>query len=608
MLGANRHRKRLETLAPADDVPDTGDWEQVAEDCRKALRRNGRDARLLIRYGIALKTLNDLPAAEIALRGAIAADPAIAEAHQRLGELLIIENRADEAAASFRRALALDGSLMAVSRTLADLDRQRAMKAVESDDEDDRRPDAGGKDEPRKQLVERSGLFDEAWYLERYPEAAETGMSALDHYLAFGWAEGLEPGPLTDAAGYLARYPEVAAAQSNPLLHFILAGAFQGRSCLTGGYERELILGSTLFDAAWYQANNPDIGPTDALDHYIDTGAAEGRAPGPLFDARDYLRRNPRVAAARGNPLLQYILCGAGRGRAVRSVDREAEKALIAASGCFDRRAYRAAYRDVATGDLDPLDHYIAQGAAEGRSSGSRFDAAGYLARTPDVAAAGANPLFNHLLAEALRCPIRLPDRSDEKSIIVQSELFDPAWYLKRRPEAGKRYADPLDHYLDCPAAEASPPCADFDTRDYLARYPEIAQAGFEPLLHYIVLGTAEHRMIFSIERSRDRAIIAASTLFDADWYRHTYSDVAAAGLDPIDHYIGRGARQGRNPGPHFDAGDYVEKNPDVSAANANPLLHYLAVGKAEGRRIRSLGRRRRRALRVWSGWPAGPD
>jgi hypothetical protein len=33
-----------------------------------------------------------------------------------------------------------------------------------------------------------------------------------------------------------------------------------------------------------------------------------------------------------------------------------------------------------------------------------------------------------------------------------------------------------------------------------------------------------------------------------------------------------------------FDTGDYLAANPDVAAAGVNPLLHYLALGIHEGR------------------------
>ena len=62
------------------------------------------------------------------------------------------------------------------------------------------------------------------------------------------------------------------------------------------------------------------------------------------------------------------------------------------------------------------------------------------------------------------------------------------------------------------------------------------------------------------------------------------YSDVAAAGVDPLDHYLLQGASEGRRPQLLLDGDWYRQKNPDVG--NMNPLVHYVRVGRAEGRRI----------------------
>ena len=78
--------------------------------------------------------------------------------------------------------------------------------------------------------------------------------------------------------------------------------------------------------------------------------------------------------------------------------------------------------------------------------------------------------------------------------------------------------------------------------------------------------------------------LLRSSGLFDLDWYRKTYPDVAAAGLDPVEDYLSSGAAQGRNPNPFFDSAWYLEANPDVREAGINPLLHYLASGAAGGR------------------------
>lgn len=54
-----------------------------------------------------------------------------------------------------------------------------------------------------------------------------------------------------------------------------------------------------------------------------------------------------------------------------------------------------------------------------------------------------------------------------------------------------------------------------------------------------------------------DLAIIQRSGLFDPDWYRVTYPDVAASGLTSEHHYLRYGFRLGRNPGPTFSSRYY---------------------------------------------------
>ena len=77
------------------------------------------------------------------------------------------------------------------------------------------------------------------------------------------------------------------------------------------------------------------------------------------------------------------------------------------------------------------------------------------------------------------------------------------------------------------------------------------------------------------------------SLLFDTDWYRSQYPDVAAAGLDPIRHFFDNGAREGRNPNAFFETSWYVSTNADVAASMMNPFLHYLLYGAREGRKAK---------------------
>lgn len=78
-------------------------------------------------------------------------------------------------------------------------------------------------------LLSSSGFFDEAWYLEKYPDVLEAGIDPVMHYLRYGAAEGRNPSPKFNTLFYLASNPDIAAAQINPLLHYVQFGRDEGR-------------------------------------------------------------------------------------------------------------------------------------------------------------------------------------------------------------------------------------------------------------------------------------------------------------------------------------------------------------------------------------------
>jgi hypothetical protein len=85
-------------------------------------------------------------------------------------------------------------------------------------------------------------------------------------------------------------------------------------------------------------------------------------------------------------------------------------------------------------------------------------------------------------------------------------------------------------------------------------------------------------------KRRRDREAIAASNLFDRDWYLNQNPDVRATRLDPIEHYLRSASSDGRNPNPLFDRTWYLAQYPDVRSAGLDPLVHYVRYGGFEGR------------------------
>jgi len=81
-----------------------------------------------------------------------------------------------------------------------------------------------------------------------------------------------------------------------------------------------------------------------------------------------------------------------------------------------------------------------------------------------------------------------------------------------------------------------------------------------------------------------DLALVRGTELFDVAWYLASNPDVAAAGIDPAEHYLRHGAYEGRDPSPRFASRHYLDTYPDVAAVGMNPLVHYLRHGRAEGR------------------------
>ncbi|MDX2102806.1 MAG: hypothetical protein SF002_09730 [Alphaproteobacteria bacterium] len=75
------------------------------------------------------------------------------------------------------------------------------------------------------------------------------------------------------------------------------------------------------------------------------------------------------------------------------------------------------------------------------------------------------------------------------------------------------------------------------------------------------------------------------NSLFQTSSYLSSNPDVRAAGIDPLDHYLAFGAREGRVL-TDFNASAYTAANADVRLAGVNPLEHALQFGFSEGRAV----------------------
>ena len=181
--------------------------------------------------------------------------------------------------------------------------------------------------------------------------------------------------------------------------------------------------------------------------------------------------------------------------------------------------------------------------------------------------------------------------------LLVAALDFD--FYRQAHPDLTYADVDPPGHYGQSGWREGRDPAPWFSTDAYLARHPDVAAANVNPFVHYLTLGYREGREVAPSSRAEDYYAMIAGTgavrispddraaaaeWFDADYYLAMNPDVAAAGGDPLDHFLRSGWREGRDPSYDFSMADYLELNPDVAASGGHPFIHYVTRGRTEGR------------------------
>lgn len=81
-----------------------------------------------------------------------------------------------------------------------------------------------------------SVLFDTAYYRRRLPQ----GLDPALHYAVIGEALGWRPSPAFDPDYYVERYPDIAQSGLSPLLHYERHGRFEGRRAVSAADRLEL--------------------------------------------------------------------------------------------------------------------------------------------------------------------------------------------------------------------------------------------------------------------------------------------------------------------------------------------------------------------------------
>ena len=194
--------------------------------------------------------------------------------------------------------------------------------------------------------------------------------------------------------------------------------------------------------------------------------------------------------------------------------------------------------------------------------AGRWFDATWYLARNPDVAQVGIEPMAHYR-------------RYGESEGRQPSPWFDPAWYRAAYDIPDDQ--SPLDHFLAHRDSGAFLP----STALYLVpRSDPWRGTEGDPFDRYLTdMETPERELLPDLD------LLRAAGLIDAAYFDINPTDPFERELDPVLHYRRFGWWRGFRPSTGFDPEWYAETNDDVRRLRLNPLTHYILEGEAADRR-----------------------
>ena len=116
-----------------------------------------------------------------------------------------------------RRGLVLNGAIVSISENV-EMSQISSLKIVH-----------GQLDESQINAISRSGLFDCAWYKNKYLNYSNSSGDCFEHFISFGIHNDYSPGPYFDVRYYLSSNPDLKKEECCPLLHYIAFGKSEGR-------------------------------------------------------------------------------------------------------------------------------------------------------------------------------------------------------------------------------------------------------------------------------------------------------------------------------------------------------------------------------------------
>ncbi|MFD1824939.1 rhamnan synthesis F family protein [Mumia zhuanghuii] len=155
------------------------------------------------------------------------------------------------------------------------------------------------------------------------------------------------------------------------------------------------------------------------------------------------------------------------------------------------------------------------------------------------------------------------------REFLASSGWFDATWYAARVGRAGFSDAtEALEHFLTVGSVRGIAPNADIAR---MQSGPYAVRARDEDETDVPAANDPQLR--------REIALVAASGIFDADFYAATYPKVAERVADLVLHFCRYGWREVKQPSATFDLWHYWYAHLDPARDELNPLIHYLLMG-----------------------------
>ena len=161
-------------------------------------------------------------------------------------------------------------------------------------------------------------------------------------------------------------------------------------------------------------------------------------------------------------------------------------------------------------------------------------------------------------------------DDSKAIKIIQSSRLLDIDYYQKKYSIQASKTAEIVEHFFYFGARQGYNPNTYFNTKWYFEKNVDVMNSQMNPLLHYILFGEKEGRW--------------PCPYFDPSWYKNKYR-LRLWKKTALYHYLTKGKKELYSPSSQINVRFYLQENPDVLKANIDPVEHFIEVGSKEGRK-----------------------